>query len=76
MVSLAGLVAKDKATLWRVVPLGCAAVTESGLETMTRYAKVKRITYTSLASLPNLGFSNLTCAYLKLQIQRSIRTLI
>ena len=45
MVSLAGSVAKDKVTLWRVVPLGCVAVTESGLETMKRYAKVKRIAY-------------------------------
>ena len=46
MVSPAGLVAKDKVTLWRVLPLGCVAVTDSGLETMTQYAKVKRIAYT------------------------------
>ena len=45
MVSPAGLVAKDKVTLWRVVPLGSAAVTESGLALMTRYAEVKRIKY-------------------------------
>ena len=45
MVSPAGLVAKDKVTLWRVLPLGCAAVTGSGLALMTRYAEVKRITY-------------------------------
>ena len=44
MVSPVGLVAKDKVTLWRVVPLGCV-VTESGLALMTRYAEVKRITY-------------------------------
>ena len=45
MVSPAGLVAKDKDTFWRVLPLGCVAVTKSGLETMTRCAKVKRIAY-------------------------------
>ena len=45
MVSPAGLVAKDKVTLWRVLPLGCVARTESGLALMTRYAEVKRITY-------------------------------
>ena len=43
MVSPAGLVAKDKVTLWKVVPFGFVAVTESGLDTMTRYAKVKRV---------------------------------
>ena len=43
MVSPAGLVAKDKVTLWKVVLLACAEVTESGQETMTRYAKVKTI---------------------------------
>ena len=41
MVSPAGLVAKDKVTLWRVLLLGCAAVTESGRALMTRYAEVK-----------------------------------
>ena len=45
MVSPAGLVAKDKVILWRVLPLGCAAVTGSGLAPMIRYAEVKRITY-------------------------------
>ena len=46
MVSPAGLaiIAKDRVTPHRrVVASGCVAVTESGLETMTRYAKVKGI---------------------------------